>query len=327
MFAHLRIAIALALLVPWVAAAQPDSGTRTPGKSGGPPGVPLPDSVVVHRDIHYAGSRDPAQTLDVLTPKHPKNDQPLPVIVNIHGGAFAMGDKGMGLEDILPLVAGGDFAGVSINYRLSGEATWPAQIYDCKAAIRWVRANAKQYHMDPERIGVIGASAGGHLVAMLGLTKGNKTLEGDVGPYKDVSSRVSCVVDEFGPTDLLTLNADGSRLDHDALDSPESRLLGGALQSNKDKAKAASPLTYVSRNAVPFLILHGSVDPLIPHAQSERLYQALKDAGVEAYFVPVTGAGHGGFRNPEVGQRIRQFFDKELLGKPEKIAEEAIPNR
>ena len=128
----------------------------------------LPDTVKVEKDIPYAGTKNPAQTLDLLLPKTPKGDKPLPVVVNIHGGAFKMGDKAMGLGEIVPLVAGGDYAGVTINYRLSGEALWPAQIHDCKAAIRWVRANAAKYHLDPDRIGVIGGSAGGHLVAMLG---------------------------------------------------------------------------------------------------------------------------------------------------------------
>lgn len=290
-----------------------------------PRGAEISDTVSVERDINYASSSNAAQTLDVYSPKKPNGDQ-LPVIVNIHGGAFSMGHKGWGTEDILPLVASGDYVGVSINYRLSGEAIWPAQIHDCKAAIRWVRANAKKYHINPNRIGAIGASAGGHLVAMLGLTTGDKDLEGEVGPHKDVSSQVQCVVDQYGPTDFITLSEDQSSMNHTNADSPEGRLIGGDVKTNPDKAKNASPMTYVSKTAPPFLIIHGDKDPLIPHIQSERFYDALKQLKVEAYFVTVTGGGHGGFRNPEVHQRIRQFLDKHLRGKPERIAEDSIPN-
>jgi acetyl esterase/lipase len=174
--------------------------------------------------IPYAATRNPRQTLDLLLPKTPKSDKPLPVVVNIHGGAFRMGDKSMGLREIADLVASGDYAGVTINYRLSGEAIWPAQIHDCKAAIRWIRANAAKYRLDPDRIGVIGASAGGHLVAMLGTSGGVAVLEGDLGPYKEASSKVQCVVDQFGPSDLLAMGGT-----HDAPRSPESELIGGPV--------------------------------------------------------------------------------------------------
>jgi acetyl esterase/lipase len=242
------------------------------------------------------------------------------VVVNIHGGAFRAGDKNMGVGEISSLVGSGDYAGVSINYWLRGEAIWPAQIHDCKAAIRWVRANAGKYHFDPDRIGVIGASAGGHLVVMLGTSGGSEALEGDVGPYKGTSSKVRCVVDLFGPSDFLAMG--GS---HDAPGSPESALIGGALQENQDKARAASPITYVSKDDPPFLILHGTADPLVPLSQSERLAKALKDACVDCLFAPVQGAGHGGFRSPEVPKRIRQFFDKHLRDLPvDSVSEEPI---
>ena len=281
----------------------------------------MPD-IKVEKDIPYAGTHNAAQTLDLLLPKAPKGDKPLPAVVNIHGGAFKMGDKAMGVGEIAGLVASGDYAGATINYRLSGEALWPAQVHDCKAAIRWLRANAAKYHLDPERIGVIGSSAGGHLVAMLGTSGGNKSLEGDVGPYPGTSSRVQCVVDQFGPTDFLAMGGG-----HNAAYSPESELIGGALQANKDKARAASPISYVSAHAPPFLIIHGDRDPLVPFNQSELLHAALKKAGVECLFVRVEGAGHGGFRNPEIAKRIRQFFDKHLRGQEQTISEAPVPNK
>jgi acetyl esterase/lipase len=280
---------------------------RGPGGPGGQ--LTVPDAVRVEKDLPYAATKNPRQTLDLYLPKRPKATGPLPVVVNIHGGAFKMGDKTMGVGAILPLVAGGDYAAVSISYRLSGEAIWPAQIFDCKAAIRWVRANAERYHLDPDRIGVIGGSAGGHLVAMLGTSGGEAKLEGDVGPYTSTSSKVRCVVDQFGPSDFLAMG--GS---HDDANSPESELIGGALQENKDRARAASPITYVSKDDPPFLILHGTADPMVPFSQSERLAKALKAAGVDCHFVPVIGAGHGGFRSPEVPKRVRQFFDRHLRG-------------
>ena len=140
----------------------------------------------------------------------------------------------------MPLVAKG-YAVASINYRLSQHAVFPAQIEDCKAAIRWLRANAAKYHLDPDHIGVWGASAGGHLVALLGTTGGVKELEGNGGNL-DQSSRVQCVVDWFGPTDLTTMGGE-----HDKPDSPVARLIGGPVQENKEKARKASPLTYVEQ--------------------------------------------------------------------------------
>ncbi len=294
-----------ALLLAWTAGGFAQQPTGNPQPT-------VPEGVRVEKDIPYAGTKNPRQTLDLLLPKTPNGGKPLPVIVNIHGGAFRSGDKSMGVREVADLVESGDYAAASINYRLSGEATWPAQIHDVKAAIRWIRANAAKYGLDPDRIGVIGASAGGHLAAMLGTGGGVADLEGDVGPHRGVSGRVRCVVDQFGPSDLLTMSDYPGRIDHNAPDSPESLLIGGAIQAHKDKARAASPITYVTAEDPPFLIFHGSEDPLVPFNQSERLAQALKAAGVSCTFVKVTGAGHGGFRSPEVGRRIRQFLDKHL---------------
>jgi acetyl esterase/lipase len=301
-----------------------------PGQAGpGGPGAQFqpPESVRIEQDVPYAGTKNPRQTLDLLLPKVPESDKPLPVIVFIHGGAFRAGHKSSGLPQIANFVAGGEYAGATINYRLSGEAIWPAQIHDCKAAIRWVRANAAKYHFDPDRIGVIGSSAGGHLVAMLGASGGLQAMEGDLGPYTGTSSKVTCVVDQFGPSELLTMSDYPSRIDHNAADSPESRLIGGAVQENKEAAQAASPITYVSRDDPPFLIIHGEADPLVPFNQSERFEKALKAAGVETFFIRVKEGGHGGFRNPELSRRTRQFLDKHLRGQPVgTISEEPVAN-
>ena len=263
------------------------------------PRRPLPDSIRIERDIPYAGTTNPAQTLDLLLPRNPATSDPLPVVVNIHGGAFKMGDKSGGLEDVIPLVASGHYAAVSINYRLSGEAIWPAQIHDCKAAVRWVRATAEKYSIDPRHIGGIGQSAGGHLVAMLGVTGGSEALDGTVGPHTGTDSSVQCVVDQFGPTELLTMGGT-----HDNPDSPEADLIGGPVQEHQDLARQASPITYVKPNLPPFLVIHGDQDGVVPFNQSERLAAALKQAEVDCTFIVVQGAGHGGFRNPELGVAI-----------------------
>jgi acetyl esterase/lipase len=305
-----------------VAALTPLASARQPGK-----GQKLPETVKLEADVPYADTNNPRQRLNLLLPKTPKDDRPLPVIVYIHGGAWLGGDRAGGHGRLAGYVAGGEYAAVSVGYRLTGEAIWPAQIHDCKAAIRWVRANARKYNLDPDRIGVCGESAGGHLVAMLGTSGDVKELEGDLGAHKGVSSRVQCVVDLFGPSDLPAMKDYPSSLNHDAASSPEGKLLGGRVSDKKDVAVAASPITYVSPDDPPFLILHGNKDMVVPYNQSERLAAALKKAKVECYFVTVDGAGHGGFRNPEVQKRERQFFDLHLRGMKAKISEETIPNQ
>ncbi|MCU0879002.1 MAG: alpha/beta hydrolase [Pirellulaceae bacterium] len=279
----------------------------------------VPDGVSAELDIPYAATENPRQRLDLYLPKTRAGDKPLPVVVFIHGGGWQNGDKRGGLATLAPLVVSGDYAGVSVGYRLTGEAAWPAQIHDCKAAIRWIRANAKKYGLDPERIGATGPSAGGHLVAMLGTSGDVPDLEGKLGEHLSENSRVACVVDQFGPSDLLTMGGM-----HDRANSPESKLLGGAVQSTKPLAREASPTTHVTPNDPPFLLIHGTDDRVVPFQQSEVLHAALEKAGVESTLVPVEGGGHGNFRSDEVGKRLRQFFDKHLRGADVSISSEPI---
>jgi len=290
-------------------------------RQAGPPRIP--ESIWLEANVPYAGTNNPRQTLNLLLPRSPGNDKALPVVAFIHGGAWQGGDKRDGLSALMEFVRSGEYAGVTIGYRLSREATWPAQIHDCKAAIRWVRSHARKYHLDPDRIGVMGPSAGGHLVALLGTSGGVTALEGDLGEYRSTSSRVSCVVDEFGPSELLAMGRSPG-LDHDSTNSPESRLVGGPVQERKDVARSASPVTHVTPDDPPFLIIHGTADPLVPFDQSKRLYDALRRVGVEALLIPVTDGGHGGFRSPELQRRIAQFFDKHLLGKEATISQKPI---
>ncbi|HPA19365.1 MAG TPA: alpha/beta hydrolase fold domain-containing protein [Verrucomicrobiae bacterium] len=287
-------------------------GGRRPG--GGAP--PMPPGVKLEADLPYAGTENPRQKLDLLLPAEPKGGK-LPVVVFIHGGGWQNGDKTGGRRQVADLVASGEFAGASVGYRLTDEAQFPQQIFDCKAAIRWIRANAEKYGLDPGKIAVWGSSAGGHLVSLLGTSGDVKELEGDLGPNKGVSSRVSCVVNYYGPSDLLTMGAQGgrsARMNHDAPDSPEAKLVGGALQENKEKAKAASPITYVSKDDPPFLNVHGNADPVVPYAQSEALHAALKKAGVASTLVTVEGGGHGQGFPPEAKEIVARFLRHQLRG-------------
>jgi acetyl esterase/lipase/outer membrane protein assembly factor BamB len=210
------------------------------------------------------------------------------------------------------------YAVASVNYRLSQHAVFPAQIEDAKAAVRWLRSRAAEHGLDPERFAASGHSAGGHLAALLGTSGGVKDLEGPGGDGA-LSSRIQCVADFFGPTDFLAMNQQAgtlSGLDHDAPGSPESQLIGGPIQENVEKAKRANPITYVSPDDPPFLILHGDRDRLVPVGQSRILHEALVKAGVDSTLHVVEGAGHGDLRDPAIPAKLEAFFEKHLRGPP-----------
>jgi acetyl esterase/lipase len=265
-----------------------------------------PAGTTAHRDLEYARVGDKALLLDLYVPNEPEG--PLPLLVWIHGGAWRAGSK-----DRCPAVGmtRRGYVVASVGYRLSQEARFPAQIHDCKAAIRWLRAHADTYKIDPGRIGAWGTSAGGHLVALLGTSGGVEALEGTVGDQREQSSRIQAACDFFGPTDFLQMDAGGSDLKHNAPNSPESQLIGGAIQENKDKVARANPITYVTKDDPPFLIVHGDKDRTVPINQSELLSDALKKAGVEVEFYIVKGGGHG-FRDPMAFEKTDAFFDKHL---------------
>jgi len=276
--------------------------------TGQPARRQAPDGTTVYRDLAYVPGGHERQKLDVYLPKDGTN---LPLLINIHGGAFRAGSKENGVP--LNYLRQG-YAVASINYRLSQHAVFPAQIEDCKAAVRWLRAHAREYRLDPSRFAAWGSSAGGHLAAMLGTTSDTK--EFDVGANLDQSSRVQAVVDYFGPTDFLQMDAHRlpGGMVHDAANSPESELVGGAIQANKDRAAKANPITYITEADPPFLICHGDADPLVPHHQSELLEAALKQAGVPVTFYTVKGAGHGQFSDPRVPAFTREFLAMHLKG-------------
>lgn len=267
----------------------------------------LPEGTKAVRDVAYVTNGHERQKLDLFLPAGATN--PLPLIIWVHGGAWKAGSK----ENCpaLRYVERG-YAVASINYRLSQHAIFPAQIEDCKAAVRWLRAHATESNLDPKRFAAWGASAGGHLVALLGTAGEVKRF--DVGENLEFSSRVQAVVDFFGPTDFTQMSTyapkDGP-FDHDAADSPESQLIGGAVQENKDKCARANPITYVGADDPPFLIMHGDKDNLVPYQQSEMLRDALQKAGVPVTFKIVKGAGHG-FGGREIDRQVEEFFEAHL---------------
>lgn len=268
----------------------------------------LPKTVQVQKNIEFARVPSGPLLLDIYTPKQFTGK--LPVIVWIHGGGWNTGSK-----DPCPIgfMAAQNVAIVSINYRLSTTAPYPAQIYDCKGAVRWLRANADKYHLDPDHIGIFGASAGGQLAALLGTTAGNAQLEGDVGGNLNYSSRVQAVCAFYPPTDLDLLVTDpASRTSSKTL---VGQLLGGPLNDNLQLAALASPLRFVSPDSAPFYLLHGDKDTLVPIQQSQLFYDALRRVGVEAHFFTVPGKGHGIIAPPEAAKQIYEFFQRHLREK------------
>lgn len=282
-----------------------------------------PANLEVIENVAYAATDHPKQRLDLYLPHDRKGK--LPLLVWIHGGAWKAGDKNQGLGALGPFLRDGKYIGASVEYRFSQDALWPAQIHDCKAAIRWLRGNAEKYGIDPDKIAVAGGSAGGHLVAMLGTSGDVKELEGTLGAYTNQSSRVSCVIDLFGPSDFSSITNSPSQIRHGDADSPESRLIGGRMVDNPEAAKSVSPVTYVSADDPPFMIVHGTADMTVPFQQSEVLDAALAKAGVKTkpVFIAMKGAGHG-FRSDELTRRMAQFYDLHLRGIAAEISAEPI---
>jgi acetyl esterase/lipase len=286
----------------WTAALAALAFLAAPAAAQRPP---LPEGTKVEKDISY-GPNGERNTLDLYLPP---SEKPLPLIIWVHGGGWRSGSKAGGGPALR--MAGRGYAVASINYRLSGMATFPAQIEDVKEAVRFLRVNAKKYNLDPDRFGAWGGSAGGHLVALLGTSGDVKELEGD-GPNKEVSSRVQAVCDFFGPTDLAKLVGNSTNAQ-----SPVLKLLGGPVADKKAEAERANPITHISKKAPPFLIVHGDKDTTVPLSQSELLHEALKKAGVESTLIVLPGAGHGGaaFNEPDTAKKIDEFFDKHLKKK------------
>ena len=276
----LRFLAILAILVPLsdFAAAEP----------------PLPEGVKVVRDIVYAKYGDREVMLDLYLPKKP-GEKPIACIVTIHGGGWRSGNKERFARIASDLAEHG-YAAACIGYRLLPEVAFPAPVVDCKAAVRWVRANAEKYAIDPDRIGAIGGSAGAHLVAMLGTSHQVAQLEGDSG-NPGVSSRIHAVVALATPADLTRY--------------------AERTGTSKELARLISPITHVDDQSAPILLIHSDDDRVVPHRMSVELKAKYKEAGVRAELVTIEGGGHAFWNSrkwfPDTMTRAKKFFD-EVLG-------------
>lgn len=270
--------------------------------------------------IEYGRGGETALELDLLGP-YPLPSSPLPTIVRTTGEGWAEENRaGASMQPRPPgarFLAGAGFLVAVVSSRLSWQATFPAQIHDVKAAIRWLRANAGSYPIDPSRIGIIGDSAGGHLAALAALTTVRPDLEGDSGS-PGYSSAVQATVAISAPTDFLAPGAYN-------IDTPPSLIIdlfGGTVHQHREMMRIASPIYHVHRQAPPFLIVHGTRDETVPFDQGERLHHALAHAGSSTSFVPIEGGFHNLRDTPDtpyvspiwdrVGELVIDFFDQTL---------------
>jgi acetyl esterase/lipase len=261
----------------------------------------LPDGVEVIRDLEYAQVKGLSLKLDLYRPAT-KPSAPMPLVIWVHGGGWRNGSKA---NCPAAWLAAKGYAVASLDFRLLPEHPWPAQIEDPVSALRWLRQESGKYGYDASRSAAMGGSSGGHVVALWG------TLS------LPASDKVKAVVDLYGPTDLLTMPPNvlsEKRTRADFAKANGALLLGGIVMDQPDKAKAVSALHQVSKDDVPFLILHGTADPGVPVDQSERLHAALRAAGVESTLKLLPGAGHGGkeFDSPESRALIQAFLDRHL---------------
>jgi acetyl esterase/lipase len=301
-----------------VAQATPTTNVIPQRAPGGSSSGTFASVTPTYMDLAYA-TVSPTQKLDLYIPS--TGSGPFPVVVMVHGGGFMMGDKadGAGLAGVDQLLAAG-YAIASINYRLSGEAKYPAQINDAKAAVRFLRANVAKYNLNPDKFGAWGASAGGNLVSLLGTTCDVTELEGaDLGNV-DQSSCVQAVVDWFGPIDFLAMDEQFAGTscpqNHNDASSPESQLVGAPIQTVPDLVYTTNPMNYITTDDAPFLIQNGSADCNIPPVQGKNLADALSAViGVDnVSYTLIDGAGHGGaqFSAAENLALVINFLDKYL---------------
>jgi acetyl esterase/lipase len=334
-FVAVAVLALLALAAAPVAYAQEEAAPQARGKGESPREAPRrvqderparpadevlkwTENIEIVGDVVYAtitneqGEQRELQ-LDAAFPKQ-SGDGGLPAVVYIHGGGWSGGSREAGLPFTVAFANGGYFA-VTISYRLSGEATYPAAVHDCKAAVRFLRANAEELGIDPDRIGVWGHSAGGHLSAMLGLTGDDAALEGNVGAT-GVSSNVACFVSVCGPSQLTGLTINGMVAD----------FLGGNEQQRAERAVEASPVTHIDANDPPALLVHGTDDELVNIRQAHLLNDKMKEASAACELYIVEGAGHA-IRDKTAYEKVAAFFDSHLGGSAAKVFAEVDMQR
>jgi acetyl esterase/lipase len=261
-------------------------------------------AVRVKKDVEYLEASR-AEKCDLYLPPQAPGGKRFPAVVIIHGGGFTGGDKGAKREqNIGNTLALNGYVGMSINYLLAapGKPAWPQNVHDCKTAVRWLRKNATRLNVDPDRIGAIGGSAGGHLASMLALAGPDAKLD-PPAPYGEFSTRVKCAVDLYGPAELVR--------DHS--------MFGRSRAEAPELYRQASPVTHATSDDPPMLLLHGTADTTVPVAQSEQLAAALKKAGIQHELIIVEGAPHSFHLEPkqrDLRPAVLGFFDRHLKSKP-----------
>lgn len=260
--------------------------------------------VAVERDVVFGKGGEVDLKLDLAMPKN--GDGPFPAVLCIHGGGWRGGNRQQ-MSASIEVFAGRGYVAVTPDYRLVPNGRFPTQIEDCKAAVRWLRANAKKYKINPDRIGAVGFSAGAHLACLLGTSDKNDGLEGS-GGNPEQSSRLQAVVSFFGPTDFTV------PWEKSAEDTYLIPFLSGTRADRADTYKKASPITYATKDDPPFLFIHGTEDKLVPLAQSKFLAEKLQSVGVSATVIEVKGEGHG-WKGEKLFETIKQtveFLDERL---------------
>lgn len=264
-------------------------------------------------DVPYARQGDHELLLDIFLPPHQQNL--LPVLLVVAGGGWRRG-----LKTSTPArYANRGFAIVGICYRGTDDGVIaPGNIQDCKAAVRWIRANATTYGFDPNRIGAFGSSAGGHLVGLLGTSAGVAELEGE-GNSPSFSSEVQAVCDICGPADLTRVTKPKYKAAHPHLYQLVSNYLGGPVEEHMDMARLLSPLHHISKKTPPFMLMHGDADEIVPVEESLIFYAALQEAGVDVALKVLDGVGHGNINWDQEDETILAFFEKHFLNKPKSV--------
>ena len=294
-----RLLAALPPILILLAVAAPAPAQKDP---------PVPSTVAFEKGVEYTNPDNQHLQLNMARPKG--DAAPFPCVLCIHGGGFRAGNRSSYDAQIIRLAEQG-YVAVTVSYRLAPKYPFPAAIHDTKAAVRWLRANAKKYHIDPNNIGVTGGSAGGTLAQMLGVTADVKEFEGD-GGNPEQSSRVKCVVNVYGANDFT--KSYGKSVDaHEVL----PLYLGGNLEKARPAHIRSSPLYWVTPSSVPTLCIHGTEDKYVHVEQAEMLVDKLKAASVEVELLKLEGAGHGfKGKDAETAEKAMiAFFDKHLKKK------------